>query len=154
MYKYPSEVPYMVNFIKANNNSPFNNFIISDNTFLAQYLKSLKIFLDEDVEMLLLQKKCKEAYDKLCSKFPHQVIKRFQNNEETSYDLLLLNNVEIKCVKSPDILLTMSDGISSDYFYYKSCIINDSTAFNSLIKDELRRLYYLAYPAEFKKLFL
>ena len=144
----------MINFISENSISPFNDFIITDSTFLAQYINSLNIFLDKDIEMLLLQKRCQEAYDMLCSKFPQQVVKRFQNNMETAYDLLLLNNVEIKCIKSPDLLLTMSDGISSDYFFYKSCIINDSTAFNSLIKDELRRLYYLAYPAEFNKLFL
>jgi hypothetical protein len=143
----------MINFISENSNSPFNNFIITDSTFLAQYINSLNIFLDKDIEMLLLQKRCQEAYDMLCSKVHQQVINRFQSNTETAYDLLLFNNVEIKCIKSPDLLLTMSDGISSDYFFYKSCIINDSTAFNSLIKDELRRLYYLAYPAEFKKLF-
>ena len=54
---------------------------------IDQYGDSLKIFLDEDIEDLLMDGLYEEAYEKLCSKFPEIVVKRIQNDKATPDDM-------------------------------------------------------------------
>ena len=58
-------------------------FIKDRECLLDQYADSLKIFLDEDVEDLLMDGLYEEAYKKLCSKFPEIIVTRIQNDKAT-----------------------------------------------------------------------
>lgn len=125
-------------------------FIKDRECLLDQYADSLKIFLDEDVEDLLMDGLYEEAYKKLCSKFPEIIVTRIQNDKATPDDMLLLNNVEFTCIKSMGNIFTSSDGDTSDYFVIKGNTLEDTENVRALQDNELGRLYYASHPEEYK----
>jgi hypothetical protein len=118
---------------------------------IDQYADSLKIFLDSDIEDLLFEGKSKEAYEKLCSKFPELIVKRIQMGKETAEDVSLLNSTECTCIRHGSNLFRASDGVTPDYFIVKANTVTDPKALRALQEDELGRLYYLDHPEEFDK---
>ncbi|MCI7067105.1 MAG: hypothetical protein MR953_05765 [Butyrivibrio crossotus] len=117
---------------------------------LDQYADSLKIFLDKDIEDLLMDGLYEEAYEKLCSKFPEIVVKRIQNDKATPDDMLLLNNVEYTCIKSMGNIFKATNGDISDYFVIKGYTLENPENVRALQDDELGRLYYASHPEEHK----
>ncbi len=140
----------MNNFL---NNFPANEdwrYLRDRDNLITEYADRLRIFLPEDIEVMLADGEYKRAYESLCQRFPEEAVEHAKNGKLNPEEEILFNNVEIKCIKSGEEIFTSSDGDICDYFIIKENTLNDEENVRKLQEYELKRLYYIAHPEEFQ----
>lgn len=118
---------------------------------LFNYAKDkVRIFLDENIEELVLAGKSKDAYDLLCSKYTKEQIKIMKKNKKQTKETGYFNHMDSIVIRLGKPLLNKREGSLSGYEILKKNILQSPEKLKQQVFIEIGRLLAQEYGEDFE----